>query len=490
MQSELKTIEKAVNPQDQPERFKLSEIAYSGLNLFNGVSTDEIKKELNFPYNIKTYKQMSYHSTINSGLALYEALISKADWKVLPPKDATPAELEQTERIREFMTDMDHSWGEFISEVMSMATYGFAVHEKVYRKRYKSNGSQYNDGLIAWKRLPLRTQESIEKFVYDPEGDELIGCVQNTSAVFDPYGRYSGSKQRVSIPKSKMLHFKIGRHRGDPYGKSPLRDAYLAWRYLTALEEIEANGVAKDLNGVPILFVPSQYLSPEASAEQKATRAIWENALRNLQVNQQHGMMLPLIYDPDTKQPLFKLELLSQTSTGKNFDTVKVKEYYKNLILTSLFSDILQMGMSSTGSFSLGSIKTTLVGLAVQSLAKVISDVINKDLIPQTYDLNGWDSTRKCTIDFDNIEAPSLDEVGKFIQRTASTNFLPRNHDVVNKILDTLGLDAIPEDTDLDDVLTTTNESGASEGMATAGEGTSTGVSGNDLSTLNTENAS
>jgi hypothetical protein len=66
------------------------------------------------------------------------------------------------------------------------------------------------------------------------------------------------------------LHFKFGKHRGDPFGKSPLRDAYTAWRYLSVIEEIEANGVAKDLTGLPILYLPPQYLSEDASPAQKA----------------------------------------------------------------------------------------------------------------------------------------------------------------------------------------------------------------------------
>ena len=82
-ESTLTTIEKNIN--ESPDRFKMSEMAYSGLNIFDGVSVDELKKELNFPYNIKTYKQMSYHSTINAALTLYEGLILKASWRVVAP---------------------------------------------------------------------------------------------------------------------------------------------------------------------------------------------------------------------------------------------------------------------------------------------------------------------------------------------------------------------------------------------------------------------
>lgn len=264
-------VEKALAPEDKLERFKLSEMAYSGLNVFNGITKDELKEELNFPKSIKTFKQMSYHSTVNAALTLYEALISKADWKVVPPLNPTAEELEQAKFIEECMQDMDHSWNDFIKDVLSMNIFGFSLHEKVYRRRNYSSGSNFNDEKIGWKKLPIRSQESITKFIFSDDGNELLGCTQNSATVDDPYGRYANRKDKeVNIPKSKMLLFRVGRHRGDPFGKSPLRDAYLAWRYLTALEEIEANGVSKDLAGCPILYLPPQYLSNDASPEQKA----------------------------------------------------------------------------------------------------------------------------------------------------------------------------------------------------------------------------
>ena len=41
-------VEKALLPQDQPERFRLGEMGSLGLNVFNGVTQDELKKELNW----------------------------------------------------------------------------------------------------------------------------------------------------------------------------------------------------------------------------------------------------------------------------------------------------------------------------------------------------------------------------------------------------------------------------------------------------------
>lgn len=475
---------------DTPDRFKLSEGGYVGLNIFNGVSNEEMKKELNFPNNLKTYKNMSYHGTVNAPLTLYTNIISKADWVVKPPKEATEEEKKQTEFIRECLTDMDQPFEELIKDILSMNIYGFSVHEKVYRKRYTSNGSKYNDGLIAWKKLPIRSQESIKKFLFSDDGNEVTGVQQNVSNLSDPYGRFSTrDKLEVNLPKSKFMLFRTGNHRGDPYGKSMLRDAYLAWRYLTVLEEIESNGVAKDMAGLPILSMPPQYLSKDSTPDQVAIRQYYERSMANLQMNQQSAMILPNAYDPDTRQPLFKLELLSMDGK-KGFDTTKVKEYYKNLILTSLFADILIMGQSATGSFALGQIKNSLSGAMAESMIREIKSVFNNDLIRQTYELNGWNPARACTLDFENLESADLESFSKAVQRFSSTSVLEVDREVLNRVRESIGVDPLPEDMEPQQDLLPAFASRSGDGMevGTTGNGTAKTVSGADTSSNNLEN--
>jgi len=282
--------------------------------------------------------------------------------------------------------------------------------------------------------------------------------------------------------------FRAGKHKGDPYGKSPLRDAYLAWRFLSVIEEIEANGVAKDLAGLPVLKLPPQYLAADASPEQKAIRAYYENVMRNLQMNQQSALILPQAYDQDTRQPLFSLELLSLNG-NKAMDTSKIKEYYKNLILTSLFADLLVMGQNGGGSFALGQIKSSLSGNAAEAMLKRITQVINDELIRQTYELNGWDTSRMGYMDFDNIQTEDLESFSKAIQRYASTGIIEIDRPVLNRVRESVGIDALPEDEEPNSDAMPNNTSRSGDGFATAGEGTATNPSGTDTSSDNLENA-
>ena len=488
MAARKKAIEKAVSPLDQPERFRLGELGSLGIRHFGGVTQDELKAELNWPRSINTFRDMSYHSAVNAPLTLFENIISKATWTYKPPADATEEEKEQAKIINQMMQDMEQPWSEFIRDVLSSNVFGFSVHEKVFRKRYKANGSLYDDGIIGWKKLPIRVQESISKFIFSEDGNEIIGVQQNLSAINDIYNRFSSRGNLINIPRSKFLLFRTGKHRGDPFGKSPLRDAYLAWRFLTALEELEATGVAKDLNGLPVLMLPAQYLAADAPPEVQVIRQYYEGVMRNLQMNEQSAVILPQVIDPESKQPMFKLDLLS-VDGKKNFDISKIKEYYKNLIFTSLFADVLTLGQSSTGSFALGSIKNSLSGAYAERLISNIAEVIQNDLIRQTYEINSWPTERMGKLDFDGLDNTDVESLSKYLQRVASVGLLEKDRAVLNAVRQGIGIDPLPEDLEPQLDLITPETSRASDGLATPFEGTRTSDGGQNDNDGNLDNA-
>lgn len=481
-------IEKSYSGLDTPEAFTLGETGVSGMRMFGGIPADELKSELNFPTNLKTYKQMLLHPAVNASISLYKSMLTKATFRFVPPKNPTAKEKKQTQLIEQMFADMDIPLSDVIASSLTSLDYGFAPLEKVFRLRTTEDGSMYNDGLIGIKKLALRHQESITNFVFDDDGNEVLGMKQNLAYVNDPFGRYSNrTKSIIVLPREKFLLFTVGQNKTTPYGTSPLRNVYLPWKYLQAIEELEASGVAKDLQGVPLLTLPAAYMSSEASPEQQAALLNFKNILRNLQQNSQAGVMLPSDVDPETKQKLFDLELMS-TVGQKSFDTTKIKEYYRTMIFIGLAADILLMGNTATGSFALGAIKNSLTGTTVESYLKGIIQVFNEDLIKHIYTLNGWDVTRRAHFDYEGFEDVDMETYSKFVQRIGAVGYLPRSLDVINDIMMKLGLDSLPEDTNLDDILPeSTSKSGA--GMKTAGEGTATNPSGSAGSEMNSDNA-
>lgn len=482
-------IEKAYSGLDKPEAFTLTgEMGVTGQRMFGGIPNEEIKAELNFPRNLTTYRQMMLHPSVNASISLYKSMLSKATFRVLPCKNPTAKEKKQAQIIESMLADMDTPLPDVMSAALTSLEFGFAPLEKVFRVRTKENGSLHDDGLIGIKKLALRHQQSIDNFVFDDDGNEVIGMKQNLAYVNDPYSRYkTRTASTVVLPREKFMLFTVGGNKDNPYGTSPLRNVYLPYRYLQAVEELEAAGMAKDLCGIPKLTIPAAYMSSEASTEQKLAYANFQNILRNLQTNTQSGIMLPSDTDPETKQKLFDLELMSSVGQ-KAFDTTKIKSYYREMIFIGLAADVLLMGNTQTGSFALGAIKNSLTGTQVEVYLKGITRVFNEDLIRHLYLLNGWDVSRRCTLDYEGFSDTDLDIFSKTIQRIASVGALPITHDVINDIMAKLGLDAIPESTKLEDILPDkTSRSG--DGMKTAGEGTANNPTGNDTSSLNTENA-
>lgn len=476
-----------LNPQDQPDRFKLSAIGYSGLQMFDGITTDELHKELQWPNSIRTYKKMTYSTAVNSSLTLYDNLISKVNWRVVPPQEATEEEKDQTKFIQQCLDDMDAPFRQVIKDCLTSNIYGFAVLEKVYRRRNRNSGSIYSDNKIGLKKIALRNQESIDKFIFDEQGNEVIGVKQNLTNVNTL--RYTSlNTNSVIIPRSKFLHITTGRNKADPYGKSPLRDVYVAWRYLEVLAELEAVSVQKDLSGTPKITIPASYMSADASPEQKQIYQNFCNMGRNLQVGGQTVLVLPSNVDETTRTPLFNVELLSNEGGKKNFDLNEIKNYYQNQIYTGLSSDVLILGSNGVGSFALGQIKNSLTGSAVESMLDNIVDSFNRDVIRQIYELNNWDVTRCCTLDYENLHSTDLETVSKFYQRIASVGLIEKDRAVLNAVRTAIGIDPLPDDLPPQEDLLTGNTSRAGDGMTTPGEGTSTEVSGEDTASLNTEN--
>jgi hypothetical protein len=488
-------IEKATGTGiDEPSRFKLGSIGYSGLKIFGGVVESEMVKELQYPESNKTYKKMMLHPAVNASIALHKSMVGKAKFRIQEPKDASAEDKQRTETIRQMLfDDMESPLEAVVSEAMTMLGYGFSPVEKIFRKRTKDSGSLYDDGLIGVRKLSLRHQESIDKFIFDETGENVTGIKQNLALISDPYGRFSAKQNTtVVIPRSKFMLFTAGDTKTNPFGTSPLRNVYLPWRYLVNTEELESSGLAKDLQGLPMLSIPSQYMAADASQEQKQFYSWCQNIVRNIQMNSQSGLVLPMIYDPETRQPLFKMELLS-TDGKKNYDTSKIKEYYQSMIFVGLSADVLLQGNTSVGSFGLGALKTTLTGQAVENYLKHIVDVFNNDLIRQLYELNGWPAAKRCKIDYEGFEAIDLDVYSQSIQRMSATSMLPKTLDVVNSNLRMLGIDELPSDTTNEELeklltpMTSKSGSGMTEGLP-SGTGKADGSSG-DASSANNSNA-
>ena len=125
------------------------------------------------------------------------------------------------------MDDMEHSWYSFINEVTTMIEYGFCINEKVYKRRTKET-SKYNDNLVGWKKLPIRSQSTVRGWKFAPDGRGVEGVYQslfnltNMGVLADDNPSLvsmgvSGSV--IEIPRNKFLLFNCDTRNGNPEGE-------------------------------------------------------------------------------------------------------------------------------------------------------------------------------------------------------------------------------------------------------------------------------
>jgi hypothetical protein len=469
-------------------RVKFGDVGIVGLRQVGGRIMEEARHELRFPTANRTFKIMAQDATIASALSLFEMMCSRVDWVVDTGVNPSPEMLERAQFLKECMGDMDHSWRSFIQEVTSAFTYGFCINEKVYRRRTWAAGSKYNDNKVGIKKLPVRSQDTVYRWLFSDDGRTLEGVQQSLSYLQGGGQRYVNLAEQngsgvIDIPRKKFMLFRVDARRGNPEGNSPLRAAYHAWKYRTMIEEQEAIGVTRDMNGMPTLYLPPRYMSEDASPAEKAIYEYYKNVIRNIQMNEQSGLILPQAFDPESRQPMFKFELTS-TMGGKMYDTDAIIKRWDNKILMVLFADMLKMGQDQVGSYSLAGAKTNIMAMAIEARLQEMQDVLNDELVKQLFALNGVppdaDLPKLVYGDLDEVD---LDEFSKAIQRIGSVGGIERDREVMNKIREALGVNPRPDDEPVEESNIMGGQSQA--GKAGVGNGASNTVSGRDNSAAN-----
>lgn len=475
-------------------QFRMGEIGSLGLKVRSGRMYEEPRQALRFPESIKTFQIMMRDPSVAASVNIIKMFVRKVNWRFTTPKgkETDKLMLERVDFFNSLMHDMEHDWSDFINSVMSMCTYGFSVNEKVFKKRTGKGGkypSKYDDGLIGWAKLPIRHQSTLDKWYFDKEYRKVIGVRQNLRNVSHLVGAINLAEQPLTrkLPRAKFMLFKYDDEVGNPEGRSPLLNAYIPWRYKVQIEEFEAVGVSRDLVGMPMVTLPPEYLCDDADPDKKAFLEYCKRMINDMVANDRAGIIFPKLIDPETKENIFGFELVSRQG-AKAYDTGEIIDRYSKQIMMSFMSDVLAMGQSKYGSFSLADSKTTLLAMSVGILLKQIKNIINRDLVKQTYELNMWDDEEHVEITFDDIETPDIEAIGKYVQQCVAVGAMEVDKSMSNKLREHLGLPPADETEPVSEKLSPNSQSKSGEGMKTAGEGTAKTPSATNTSTANKAN--
>jgi hypothetical protein len=475
-------------------RIKLGATGFVGLKTTNGYVIEEPSRAFRFPAMLKVVDEMRNNPTVATALSAYRLLMKRASWDVEAPIGASAEQIEHAKFIKTCLYDMDDSWANTVSNWFDYLEYGSHVSEKVFRRRLRKNGSKFDDGLVGLKCLSPRSRSSIQRWDFSDDGRELLG-VEQTLRYMDKAYLYSeqlNGRGYIYIPRDKFLLFTADGTLGNPEGNSILKAVYLAYKQLSLLQDQELLSVAKSVQGILKITAPPRYFDPAASEGDKAVLAGYQAIINNYNAGTQRGLLVPAMTDPETKTPMFTYELMS--ASGQQQDLGSIIKRLQGDILTALNCDILKMGMDAAGSFSIQDGDSNILALSVTHRLQEIADVLNHDLVPQLFKLNGWTDSDLPKIVPQNISPVSLEEHSKWVQRVFSVGGIEVDRGVLNKIRVVGGFDELPEDepVDIDNLSTALagKSTSAGKGMAVGvtGDGTAKKPGGNDKSASNADN--
>lgn len=363
-----------------------------------GLRSDEFVVQLKGRQGIKKYREMAENdAVIGAILHAMTQMMRSIEWRVEGKSNSA------VDFVHSVMNGMDDkSWEEFIADVLTMLPYGFSVFEMVPRRDA--------DGMIRMKKLASRAAYTLDRFVTEENGD-IKGIWQ------------VAAQKNVFIPYARLLHFRTTSTSNEPSGRSVLRSAFTSWRAANNIRYFEGVGIERELNGLPIVRIPSEFMSADASDAQKALFNQMKTIARDVKRNEQGYIILPSdrYADEDgklTDNLMVEFDLIASKGT-RDINTGEVILRYEQAIARSVMADFVMLGANDRGSFALSKSKADLFLKALEGYADTIAAQINRKLLPYLWELNGMDKADMPKMVRGRVAPVDLEELGQYIQRLA-----------------------------------------------------------------------
>lgn len=352
---------------------RMAEYGRTGLRQYAGILYEEYETKLQGRRGVEIYTEMAESdSVIGSMLFAVEMLLRQAKWSVDPGGD-TKADEEAAEFVKSCMNDMSSTWQDTISEIITFITYGWSWHEIVYKRRMGENAdpklhSKYDDGLIGWRKLPIRSQDTLWQWNFSEDG-ELVGMTQMAPPDFSVR----------TIPKSKSILFRTKSRKDSPEGRSILRNCYRDWYFKRRMQEIEGIGVERDLAGLPMITPPEGVnIWDQSDPDMVQQLAYATQLVQNVRRDALEGIVVPFGW---------QFQLLNGGSR-RQFEIGSIIERYDSRIAMTILADFVLLGHQEAGSWALSSDKTEMFAMAIGTYMEIICEAFNAQAIPQLMELN------------------------------------------------------------------------------------------------------
>lgn len=389
----------------------LGSVGLAGIS--TGYITDEPMARLRGSKGMELYREMADNDPVlGAVLFAMEMLLRQVEWRIEPTSnpDVSPADAEAAAQFaRECLFfDMETPFSDVVSEVTTMLTYGYALHEIVLKRRSGDRGavrSRFNDGAIGIRGLYARAQETLEKWTVTQDG-MVLGVEQ-----------WTDEAPAVYLPVERLLHWRTTSRRNNPEGRSVLRTAVVSYLRKKSLEEAEGRAIVR-MPGIVDVRIPGRFMVASASEAEKAVFASYRAMAEAIGRDKQGAVVLPSDSDGNG-QRAYDLKFVRAEGDLKIGDIHQTITRYDQRMATSVLADFVLLGQAAVGSFALSSDKTALFAAALGGFVRAIAMPFNEVLLPMLWRHNGRDMATLPVLAHGDIESPNLAELGDYVTKLA-----------------------------------------------------------------------
>lgn len=421
------------------------EIGDTGLERYGGRVAEEFVSNLQGRRAAKTYREMRDNCAVIGSIFFAAEQFIVNNGFSFTPYDDSPNAVLQAEHAEQCFADMEHSASEFLAEAISCSVYGYALLEKVYKRRRGDHPlpqlrSKHNDGRVGIRKLPIRAQDTIEEWYFTPHG-ETTYAIQQAPPTY----------KVVKLWMEEVLHIRTTSTKNNPQGRSWLRNAYRSWWFLKHHQEYEGIGASKDMAGVPLGRAPESYFSAGSATNEGKAFTQAKKVLARMQRGEQEYVLWPAAEGPEGRTG-WELGLM-QSGGRRPMDLDGIIRRYESRILVSVLAEAVLLGQQgNVGSWSLASTQSHMFAVALGGLQRVIAEAVNTQLLPELAVLNGWPPQLAPTMVFADLEAEDMiAKIGALSQAVQSGLLVP-DAAIENELRERLGFDARETQPDVSDL--------------------------------------
>lgn len=351
----------ADNVTELPTQNPFVEIGVSGSASVASHIYEDFLPQLRGRQALATYREMGDNdATIGSILFALEMLVRGVAWTAKPASEDV-VDVAAADFLTANMAGLNHPFRDTIAQMLSAAQYGFSFHETVYDRNER--------GEIVWRKFGFRPQDSLSRWVLD-EFNDALAFVQLRD------------RDSVPIPIVKGLYYRIDTSQVS--GKSLIRRAYRSWFFKKRNEEKLQIGIDRNLNGIPIAYIPSEVLS---AGEGDERFDMVKKIVTRTKRDEQAGIMFPSDRT-SVGTRIYEFALLAPSGSPNFSEVVAVIRMYAADIAGVILAQFINLGRDAVGSRALAEPQQDLFQAALEAILDGMQDTLNRQAVKPLFELN------------------------------------------------------------------------------------------------------